>query len=401
MNEVNNIPEGWRETTLGEVSKKKQYGYTESASLDKIGPKFLRITDIQNDFINWETVPYCPINQLDNEKYKLLVGDIVVARTGNSTGATATIKEEVDAVFASYLIRFQLDNEVADYNFIDFLLRSRYWAGFVNSVKSGSAQGGANANDFATFKISLPKLPEQKSIAAILTAFDNKIELLQAQNKTLEETAQTIFKEWFGKYQIGDELPEGWREGKLGEVVKTTSGSTPSREIETYYINGIYNWVKSKELNGSFIIDTEEKITEIAFEKSSVKLFPAYSVLIAMYGNTVGEYAIVSKPMTCNQAVCALIPNEKIPYTYLFFLIKSLKPEFINNSVGSAQQNISQILIKNTDLVYSELVIAKFHKKAQPLLEKILVNTEQIQTLTQTRDALLPKLMSGEIRVKM
>src|SRR5690606_38202049 len=126
----------------------------------------------------------------------------------NSTGATATIKENIEAVFASYLIRFQINQNITDYRYLDFLVRSKIWYGFVNSVKSGSAQGGANANDFATFPIKLPPLPEQKSIAAILTAFDDKIELLQAQNKILEETAQTIFKEWFGKYQIGDELPE-------------------------------------------------------------------------------------------------------------------------------------------------------------------------------------------------
>ena len=107
MGVENNIPEGWVETTLGDISSRQQYGYTESASNEKVGPKFLRITDIQNDFISWNKVPYCPISDEDFTKYKLQVGDVVIARTGNSTGATATIKDKINAVFASYLIRFQ------------------------------------------------------------------------------------------------------------------------------------------------------------------------------------------------------------------------------------------------------------------------------------------------------
>lgn len=98
------VPEGWQETTLGEISLDISYGYTQSASKKIVGPKFLRITDIQNDFVEWDQVPYCVITDKSYQKYKLSIGDLVVARTGNSTGAVATIKSEIDAVFASYLI---------------------------------------------------------------------------------------------------------------------------------------------------------------------------------------------------------------------------------------------------------------------------------------------------------
>lgn len=409
MSAVKNVPEGWVETTLGEVSKKKQYGYTESASLDKIGPKFLRITDIQNDFINWETVPYCPINQLDYEKYKLSVGDIVVARTGNSTGATATIKEEVDAVFASYLIRFQLDNEVADYNFIDFLLRSRYWAGFVNSVKSGSAQGGANANDFATFKISLPKLPEQKSIAAILTAFDNKIELLQAQNITLEETAQTIFKEWFGKYQIGDELPEGWREGKLGEIASLKSGF--AFKSEDFVEESDFKAIKIKDLKGKGIISLNDvsSITEDITKSERVQYFKLKEgdILLAMSGNTTGKIGVLpsfDKEVYLNQRVGKFYFKNKnhVTFIYNFLMSGGFEDKILAMGYGSAQPNINPSQIENIDLIIpSKEVLSNYLEISIPIFEKALKNNTQIQALTQTRDALLPKLMSGEIRVKM
>ena len=191
------MPQNWKTYKLGELSESISYGYTESASLDKVGPKFLRITDIQNDFIDWKTVPYCPITDKDRLKYSLSIGDILVARTGNSTGATACIKEEIDAVFASYLICYRINKSVADPFYIDFALRSKKWTDFIDGIKGGSAQPGANAKQFASFPIILPPLPIQRRIASILGALDDKIDLNLEMNKTLEEMAMALYKHWF------------------------------------------------------------------------------------------------------------------------------------------------------------------------------------------------------------
>lgn len=179
---------------------------------------------------------------------------------------------------------------------------------------------------------------EQKSIASILSSLDDKINLLHRENKILEAMAETLFRKWF--------IEEVRHEVSLGDVVETTSGGTPSRKCEEYYQNGIIDWVKSKELNRSYLLKTEEKITVEAVENSSAKFLPANSVLIAMYGATVGEYAIIAKEMTCNQAVCALKPNDNYPYTYLYLWAKFMQDEFLNLACGAAQQNISQVLIK-------------------------------------------------------
>ena len=167
-----------------------------------------------------------------------------------------------------------------------------------------------------------------------------------------------------------------------------------------YYENGVYPWVKSKELTGSFLIETEEKITDEALQNSSAKLLPENSILIAMYGATVGEYSIASKQMTCNQAICALKPNSKYPYTFLFMLIKTMKKELINMAVGSAQQNISQLLIKQLPIYFPNNRILEYHIKTSAMFEKIKFNINQIRTLEKLRDTLLPKLMSGEVRVE-
>ena len=186
---------------------------------------------------------------------------------------------------------------------------------------------------------------------------------------------------------------------ELGTVIMTTSGGTPSRKREEYYVDGIIKWVKSKELLGSYIVDTEEKITESAINNSSAKLLPTHSILIAMYGVTVGAYAITTSEMTCNQAICALLQNERYPYTYLYQIAKESQQHFINMAVGSAQQNISQVLIKQLMVHDSRETISEFHSIALPIHQKLEQLTIENEILRKLRNGLLPKLISGEIDV--
>ena len=264
------------------------------------------------------------------------------------------------------------------------------------SSATGSTFPNVSRSQLEELKILIPPLKEQKAIAQVLSSLDDKIDLLHRQNKTLEEMAQTLFRQWFI-----EEAKDEWEDVELGSVIETTSGSTPSRKNMAYYDDGKYAWVKSKELNGSFLIDTEEKITEEALQQSSAKLLPENSILIAMYGATVGKYTIISKQMTCNQAICALKPNENYPYTFLYMYVKNYKDEIINMAVGSAQQNISQLLIKQLPICSDIKLISKFHTEVEPLFQKIKSNIKQVKTLENMRDTLLPKLMSGEVRVKL
>ena len=263
-----------------------------------------------------------------------------------------------------------------------------------HNMEGSSGRQRVPKQAFDNLYLNLPPLPTQRRIAASLSSLDDKIDLLHRENATLEAMAETLFRQWFVV-----EAKEEWEEKPLGDVIKTTSGGTPSRKHSDYYENGTINWVKSKELDGSFISSTEELITEEAVTNSSAKMLPEKSVLIAMYGATVGEYGILSKPMTCNQAVCALIPNESYPYTYLYVWTALMKDEFINLASGAAQQNISQDLIKQ-QIVCSDIDrIKQYDEIVRSYFEKMENNQKQIQTLIQTRDGLLPRLMSGEIKI--
>ncbi len=144
---------------------------------------------------------------------------------------------------------------------------------------------------------------------------------------------------------------------------------------------------------GTYIFETEEKITELAIKKSSAKPIPQYSVLVAMYGATVGEFGITVGETTCNQAICALIPNKNYPYSYIFWYIRTSKDKLKIMASGSAQQNISQVLIKQL-MVHSNFdKITKFDNCARIVMLKLLNIQKQIIGLKKLKDTLLPKLM--------
>jgi type I restriction enzyme S subunit len=279
-----------------------------------------------------------------------------------------------------------IDQELVLPRFLYYTLCKYDFAG----LNVGSAVPSLTVPVIESIEVVIPSIEKQKRILSLLVPLDDKIALNQRINDNLEQQIQVIFNHYFTNEPY---------DCLLGDVVKTTSGGTPSRKIEDIYYNGSIPWVKSKELNGTFLFDTEEHITELGVNNSSAKLLPKNSVLIAMYGATVGEYAIISKTMCCNQAVCALIPNDKIPYSYLLMIAKNRKYELINMAVGSAQQNISQVLVKNLPISSNYEIIANFNNATMSIFKEIKNNSSEIVKLMSIRDLLLPKLMSGELKI--
>lgn len=176
-----------------------QYGYTESASDKKIGPKFLRITDIQGNVVNWNTVPYCKISDKEKAKYLLRKDDLVFARTGATTGMSFFLDSDLseDAVFASYLIRLRFDKAKCDPRFLKYFFQSKNYWSQVNGSLSGSAQPGINAVTLSKLEVSLPDLPTQKKIADVLDMYDSKIKNNNEAIALIEKIAKTFFREWF------------------------------------------------------------------------------------------------------------------------------------------------------------------------------------------------------------
>lgn len=194
--------DGWEIKPLGEVSK-INYGYTEKASFDEVGPKFLRITDIQENGVDWETVPYCKCSDKDLPKYKLETGDIVFARTGATTGKSYLIDNPPNSVFASYLIRLRM-NSINEFipEFISYFFQTKTYWDKINAGISGSAQGGFNATKLGELEFHFPKSKEaQLTIVRQLDALraeTQKLETIYQQKLlNLEELKKSVLQRAF------------------------------------------------------------------------------------------------------------------------------------------------------------------------------------------------------------
>ncbi|MCO5268744.1 MAG: restriction endonuclease subunit S [Brumimicrobium sp.] len=264
---------------------------------------------------------------------------------------------------------------------------------------TGSTFPNISRNQLEELEILIPPLPEQTAIASVLSSLDDKIDLLHRQNATLEKMAETLFRQWFV-----EEAKEEWENCNLEDLcTQINSGGTPLTKIESYY-NGNINWYSTKELNDNYLFESISKITQDGLDNSSAKLFPKGTVLIAIYAApTVGRLGILGNQASFNQAACGLVANNKIcckEFIYLF--LKSQRDELNAMASGSAQQNLNVGKIKSyPSFIPDEMSMAKFKKKVVPLFDKIEKNAGQIRTLTSLRDTLLPKLMSGDVRVEI
>ena len=382
----------WQTVRLGEIVKTNQSTYSPKENW-----QFVNYLDTGNITMNKiDEIQY--INTAKDKlpsraKRKVKTNSIIYSTVRPNQLHYGIIKEQPDNFLVSTgftVIEVNYDKAVPD--FIYYALTKQEVTEQLQAIaeQSVSAYPSLKPSDIENLEFMLPDKKTQERIVAILRSIDEKIKENNAINNNLLQQLHILYSRLFCNSAM---------DTPLGEVVATTSGGTPSRKHDEYYSDSSICWVKSKELLGNYIHETEEHINDLAIKKSSAKLLPKHSVLIAMYGATVGACGVISKPMTCNQAVCALLCNENYPYTYLFQIAYESQQKFINLAVGSAQQNISQVLIKQLNLHSDLNIIQKFHGLALPMHQEIESLQAENMHLAALRDNLLPKLMSGELDV--
>ena len=192
--EIGEIPESWEVVRLGEYCKKPDYGYTESATEIPVGPRFLRITDIQNDVVDWQKVPFCVCSRDTKEKYLLKTGDIVIARIGATTGKAYLIEDCPEAIFASYLIRVRAKEDLLPIFLEQYFRSNNYWRQ-IDQSKGGRLKGGVNIPILSNLVLSLPPLPEQRTIANIFRAIDEKTTALEREVELIDELFHAMLEE--------------------------------------------------------------------------------------------------------------------------------------------------------------------------------------------------------------
>ena len=378
---------------------------------DGSGYYFISCKDVYDETIHYENARQITEDDFRDadRRTNLAAYDILITNSG-TIGRMALVKdipETRKTTFQKSVAIVRADTSQVVPNYLYYLLKSKVHD-FINS-SNGSAQKNLLLSTMRDFDISfVDSFETQHRIATILSRYDSLIENYQKQIKLLEEAAQRLYKEWFvdlrfpghENTKIVDGVPEGWEKKKVKEVCDTTSGGTPSRSKTEFYTGDIL-WVKTKELNDDFIFDTEEKITEDAIRNSSAKMVPSGSILMAMYGATIGKLGIATKELSCNQACCVfLLPEDSTLRLYLYNWLLNSRTLLISMGKGAAQPNLSQDMIKNLEVVVpSSCLLAKFDSKVKPLYRIMSYHSFQLRLLTEARDRLLPKLMSGAIEV--
>jgi type I restriction enzyme S subunit len=418
----------WIDCALADACSSIEYGLTAPAVESEVGPKFLRITDIVTGHIDWNTVPHVCADDATVEKYRLHDGDVVLARTGASTGASAYVKNPPPAVFASYLVRLQAKPEF-DARFLAFYLRSDQFRTFIRGVLGDkSAQPNASASTMTKAPLRAPKdKNEQRAIAHILGTLDDKIELNRRMSETLEAMARALFKSWFvdfdpvrakmeGRWQRGQSLPglpahlydlfparlvdselgdipEGWEVGCVDDEFELTMGQSPPGDTYNEAGNGLPFYQGRADFGLRF---PKRRV----YCTAPTRLARAGDTLISVRA-PVGDINMASEECAIGRGVAAA-RHKSGSRSYTFQFMRGLEVVFGRfEAEGTVFGSISK---KDFHAIPCTIppraVVSAFERLCSALDARVEILERESRTLAALRDALLPKLISGELRVK-
>lgn len=434
----------WNEDILSNIaevidSRHKTPVYSDS------GYPMVRVVDVNGGALNLENT-----KRVSDEVYEDFsrgrdpeVGDLVISRVG-SYGVVSYVNSDE---------KFCLGQNTAfiipkiNSRFLYYQLISPFVKWQIEQFVVGAVQKTISLKSIRQFQIKLPPEPEQKAIAHILGFLDDKIELNRQMNETLEAMAQALFKSWFVDFDpvidnalaagnaIPDELferaeqrkaierkdnsdiqslfpdefefteemgwiPKGWVVDDISSLCeRIQSGGTPRRNIPEYWEYGTIPWLTSGEVRQTIITKVENKISESGLSNSSAKWLTSGATVVAMYGATAGQVAYINEPLTTNQAVCGLIPKKGYQF-FNYVTLSRAVAHFEGRATGSAQQNINKGMIESTRVIVpSSISSDSFEEYCEVIFSKWIKNLHENETLAKLRDTLLPKLMSGELRI--
>ena len=344
-------------------------------------------------------------------KGKLERGDLVISTRGSIGNVgyySSDIRTENIRINSGMLIIRNFDNSI-DTEYLYVLMRSNFMKQRYKERISGSVQNQLPIRDFKKIKIPIPDLHSQIIIKNVILTLDSKIEINNKIISNLESQAQAIFKSWFVDFEpfqdgnfVESELgmiPEGWEVKELGEVADCKLGGTPSRKKREFW-NGDIPWINSGEVNKDRIIEPSEYITEDGLKNSATKLLKRKTTLVAITGATLGQVSLLEIDCCTNQSIIGIEPNEKIPYEYIYLFIKNNINKIISNQTGAAQQHINLNDIRTSKIIIPQSrIMTEYVKIVSLLMSKVEKNYFENTKLAELRDALLPKLMAGEIDV--
>jgi type I restriction enzyme S subunit len=350
-------------------------------------------------------IDFSSANKISEEDYQKIVKrsnveqyDILFSMIGTVGNIHRVTAADIDYAVKNMGI-FKLGGDNVKSLWLYYWLQSPQAKEYIKSRISGSTQGYLTLGSLREFPVSVPPLAEQKRIADILSAIDDKIELNRRINANLEQQAQALYKSWFVDFEpFGGKMPEDWREGRLEDIGEVVGGGTPSKSISDYYTSNGIAWITPKDLSlthAKFTSKGEIDITELGYVNSSAKLMPRGSILFSSRA-PIGYISIAKNDVCTNQGFKSVIPyNGCTAYIYYYLLANTLNIEA--QASGSTFKEASGTLMKSLDiLIPDDITLAKFEHTMHPFLEQQELIEEQNYDLSNLRDTLLPRLMKGE-----
>jgi len=303
-----------------------------------------------------------------------------------------------------------------DKKFLYFSMQLNFISGRIDETITGTGQPQITKETLEPFLIVFPPLPEQSRIATVLSWFDDLIEVKKRQNEILEKTAMAIFKSWFIDFEpfrdgervyseeLGKEIPKGWEVKKLGEVVKIESGGSAPQK-EEYFIGGKNPFVRVKHLTNYPCVEEADFINDEAVKQYNLKLYNEGSIIFQRSGESLSFGRVNILPFNAyivnHLAVIPNLPSNKLLMEFLFFTLKNILIELIEERSGTALPYIKISDIEKKEILLPPShILQSFHSLVEPLFQKIILNQKQIMTLRKIRDTLLPLLVFGKLRVE-
>lgn len=406
--------EEWKEVKLSDICDLIAGYAFKSKDFGDYPTKVLKIADINPPFVSSENSSGVDLSKYDVsklEKFVVTKGDYVLAMTGATIGKLGRFTSEENAYLNQRVLKFKPHNSI-DSNFLYYILCGRLFAKYViNHIDSESAQPNISAGTIGKFSFCLPDLNTQCKISSILTALDSKIAVNRRICENLEAQAQALFKHWFidfapfknGKF-VESELgmiPEGWRVGRLEELGDIVGGATPSKAEDSYYTSKGIAWLTPKDLSNKlskFTSRGEIDLTQEGYNSCSAKLMPKGSVLFSSRA-PIGYLTIAKNDICTNQGFKSVVPKYA-GTAYIYYLLKTNTKRIESMSSGTTFKEASGSLMKSLAVIIPpKSIIDNYEASVVEIFNEQEVIEQQNLYLATLRDTLLPKLMSGQIKL--
>lgn len=394
----------WKKTTLGNLANVQTGPFgsqLHNSDYVKYGTPIVTVEHLGNRKMTRQNLPRVGVeDKIRLNRYTLISGDLVFSRVGSVDRCSFVGKDENGWLFSGRCLRVRVNAKIIDNNYLYYFFCLETTKETIRQIAVGATMPSINTEILSKVEVSYPPLPEQKAIAEVLSSLDDKIDLLNRQNKTLEALASTYFRQWFI-----EEAEEDWETTNLGSILSIIeSGSRPKGGIDPNLNYGIPS-IGAESINGLGVYDFSKTkyVSKEFYDKLNRGKVQSHDVLIYKDGAYVGKKGMFAngfpfKKYAVNEHVFILRANEKANQTFLYLLLNEDELSQLNSN--SAQPGLNQEAMKSFQIKLPPLdLISNFETIVEPMITKIFNNAKQIQTLQKLRDTLLPKLISGEVRV--